>query len=295
MRAAAILGLGCSPKNLTPFQSDSPNVEWRVGMPTDSDRAGLIVLFGGDGTVHRHLRELVKLQIPVLVVPVGSGNDFARALGLRSVRDALAAWRRFCNGTDNIRSIDLGTITQADGVTNRYFCCIAGVGLDAEVSRRANRLPPWLRGHGGYVLSLLPTIFRFVPVKTKILMLDAEQSTANASSWITLSDQPTLLAAFANTPTFGGGMKIAPRAKMDDSLLDVCVVAALNPFKLFCLFPTVYFGKHLQVREVGYFQAARLRLETEIPLDVYADGEFICQTPVEISTHPAALKVITGK
>jgi NAD kinase len=81
MRAAAILGLGCSPKNLAPFQSDATNVEWRMGMPTDSAQADVIVLFGGDGTVHRHLNQLVELRLPVLVVPTGSGNDFARALG----------------------------------------------------------------------------------------------------------------------------------------------------------------------------------------------------------------------
>jgi diacylglycerol kinase (ATP) len=292
MRAAAILGLGCSPKNLTPFQAASTKVEWLMGIPADSDQSDVIVLFGGDGTMHRHLNQLVELRLPVLVVPAGSGNDFARSLGLQSVRDSVAAWQEFCNGSANIRSIDLGTI-QADGVI-QYFCCIAGVGLDAEVSRRANHLPRWLRGHGGYALTLLPTIFSFAAVRTKILMLDDKQSPSNAPSWITLSDQPTFLAAFANTPTFGGGMKIAPRAKMDDGLLDVCVLSSLNPFKLFYMFPTVYFGKHLQVREVEYFQAAHLRLETEIPLDVYADGEFVCQTPVEISLSPAALKLITG-
>jgi diacylglycerol kinase (ATP) len=312
MRVAAILGLGCSQKELTPFQSDSAmNVTWHFGAPASSEQSDVIVLFGGDGTVHRHLHSLVSLGLPVLVVPKGSGNDFARALGLRNVPDSLAAWRKFCAGAANVRSIDLGTIASlplaspcvdsagdtseappyihasAMGLPFRYFACVAGVGLDAEVSRRANRLPRWLRGNGGYVMSLLPTIFRFAPVNAKISMLHPDDQTSN-----TLSDQPTLLAAFANTPTFGGGMKIAPRATMHDGLLDVCVVAGMHPLKLFTLFPTVYFGKHLQVREVKYSQASRLRLETERPLDVYADGEFVCHTPVEISTHPAALKVI---
>jgi diacylglycerol kinase (ATP) len=121
---------------------------------------------------------------------------------------------------------------------------------------------------------------------------DEKDSGVTAPNWITLSGQPTILAAFANTPTYGGGMKIAPRAKIDDGLLDICVVGALNPLKLFCMFPTVYFGKHLQVREVKYLQATRVRLETETPLDVYADGEFVCRTPVEILTHRAALRVI---
>jgi diacylglycerol kinase (ATP) len=110
MRAAAILGLGCSAKDLRPFQPDK-TIEWRMGMPAPRDSVDVILLFGGDGTVHRHLGQLVKLGIPVLVVPAGSGNDFARALGLRRVRDSVAAWQRFCGGSNNIRIIDLGLIT----------------------------------------------------------------------------------------------------------------------------------------------------------------------------------------
>jgi YegS/Rv2252/BmrU family lipid kinase len=264
-----------------------------------------VLLFGGDGTVHRHLGQLVRLGRPVLVVPAGSGNDFACSLGLRRLRDSLDAWRKFRDGTGNVSAIDLGVIsatengatvsiqTQGTSATHapKYFCCVAGVGLDGEVARRANRLPRWLRGHGGYALSLAPTIFTFAPFPMKILTPDGGNDT-NAS-WTTRSDQPTLLAAFANTPLYGGGMKIAPKAKMDDGLLDVCIVGGVDPFKLFCMFPTVYNGRHLSVREVKYFQAGRVRVETEHPLDVYADGEYVCRTPVEVGIHPAALKIVT--
>jgi diacylglycerol kinase (ATP) len=91
---------------------------------------------------------------------------------------------------------------------------------------------------------------------------------------------------------YGSGMKIAPRAKMDDGLLDVCIVESVDPFKLFCMFPTVYGGRHLNIREVEYFQASRARVETEHPLDIYADGEFVCSTPVELGVDRAALKVV---
>jgi hypothetical protein len=96
MRAAAIFGLGCSPKNLKPFQTDE-TTDWRVAVPSATDQVDIILLFGGDGTIHRQLSQLVKLKLPVLIVPVGSGNDFAPALGIRGVRDSLAAWRRFCS------------------------------------------------------------------------------------------------------------------------------------------------------------------------------------------------------
>lgn len=297
MRAAAILGLGCSAKDLKPFQT-SPAVDWQMGMPAPGDAVDVILLFGGDGTIHRHLGQLVKLGLPVLVVPAGSGNDFARAIGVRSVRDSLVAWKRFCSPEANVRSVDLGVIASSEnpdatptepargsGAT-RYFSCVAGLGIDSVVARRANELPRWLRGNGGYALSLVPTIFTFAPLPMKILTAGPD------SAWSVRSNQPTTLAAFANTPVYGGGMKIAPQARMDDGLLDVCVVGGVDPFKLFCLFPTVYSGGHLKVREVEYFQSSRVRVETEYPLDVYADGEYVCQTPVEVGIQRAALKVV---
>ena len=275
-------------------------------MPASGDQAEVILVFGGDGTVHRHLGQLVRLGLPVLIVPAGSGNDFARALGLRRVRDSLAAWQKFCSASANVHTIDLGVMTPLEtplgalpmtvepvhpleAGASRYFCCVAGVGLDVEVARRSNRLPRWLRGNGGYVLTLLPTIFRFAPLPMKILTQD---NGAQNASWTTRSDQPTMLAAFANTPVYGGGMKIAPQAQMDDGLLDVCVVGGVDPFKMFCMFPTVYTGDHLKIREVSYFRAGRVRVETEHPIDVYADGEYVCRTPVEVTVQPAALKVV---
>ena len=291
MRAAAILGLGCSPKNLKPFQRDASqigqNVDWRVGMPASREDADVILLFGGDGTVHRHLGQLVRLGLPVLIVPAGSGNDFAGALGLRRVRDSLAAWERFLSGHGNLRAIDLGVIAAKPEAVEqvRYFGSVAGAGLDGEVARRANGLPRWLRGRGGYALSLPGALFSFAPQPMKILQ-------ENAGKWTAHYAGPTMLAAFANTPLYGGGMKIAPQADMHDGLLDVCVVKALDPFKLFCLFPTVYSGRHVKIRDVEYFKSPRVRVETERPLDIYADGEYVCRTPVEIGVERGVLRVM---
>jgi diacylglycerol kinase (ATP) len=314
MRAAAIFGLGCSLRNLKPFQADPAidrHIDWQIGIPAAADQADVILLFGGDGTINRHLPQLVSLGLPVLVVPAGSGNDLARALGLRHVRASRAAWRRFCADANNIRRIDLGIVTpvqraDAEPIPNptghnpgeRYFCCAAGVGLDGEVSHRANRLPRWLRGHGGYALSLVPATLFFAPLPVKIFSARADATPDSASqaravpSWSLRSDRPTVLAVFANTPVYGGGMKVAPRAHMDDGLLDACVVTDIDKFKLFCLFPTVYFGRHLDMSEVEYFQAERFRVETEHPLDVYADGEYLCRTPVDVNVARAALLVV---
>jgi diacylglycerol kinase (ATP) len=104
--------------------------------------------------------------------------------------------------------------------------------------------------------------------------------------------QSTMVAAFANTAFYGGGMRIAPRARIDDGMLDACIVSGISPVKLLGRFPMVYAGRHVTLPEVEYFQAPWMRLETEHPRNVYADGEFVCSTPVEISIQPAALKVV---
>jgi diacylglycerol kinase (ATP) len=290
MRVAAILGPGASPRQLRPFQQAS-DATWFKGLPGISRDADAILIFGGDGTIHRHLAQLVNLRLPVLVSPCGSGNDFAHALGLGSARDSLAAWRRFTSQKDNVRALDLGVIspvTEALDAPSHFFCGISGVGLDAEVARRANRMPRWLRANGGYLLSLLPALFQFAPLPIKILTAQSGQP----ETWIIRSATPTILAALANVPAYGGGMKIAPQAQFDDGELDVCVIREIDKFKLFCLFPTVYFGRHLSVKEVAYFRAEHIRLETETPLDVYADGEYVCHTPIEVSVARKALQII---
>ena len=295
MRAAAILGLGSSVSDLKPFQI-APQVQWMMGVPATAADADVILIFGGDGTIHRHLSQLVRVQRPVLVVPRGSGNDFARALGLRKTQHSLAAWKEFIAEGKNVRTIDLGTITpivEDAGASSgsslpgtRFFCCAGGCGLDSEAARRANELPSWLRARGGYVISLLSALRRFKPVGVKLET--SARGNSNAAEYI-----PAMLMAFANAPFYGGGMRLAPKAELDDQKLDFCLVRRLSRVRLSYLFPSVYLGRHLHIREVEYFQSERLRLETDRPVEVYADGEYVCQTPIEVRVAPAALQVIT--
>ena len=297
MRAAAILGLGSSAHDLRPFQ-EAAGVEWEFGLPASREQLDAILIFGGDGTVHRHLGSLVKLELPVLVVPAGSGNDFARALGLLRVSDSLAAWRKFVAGESSSRSVDLGTIktiaappTALPGTLaaeRKYFSCAAGVGLDGEIARRANALPRWMRAHGGYALSLPGALIGFQPFNLRLSAL----STPNADAPDARNEQRVVAAVFANTPFYGGGMKIAPRAQMDDGKFDVCLIREISKLKLLGVFPSVYVGKHLGLREVEYFAASYARVETDRPLDVYADGELVCRTPVEVGVAQKALKII---
>jgi diacylglycerol kinase (ATP) len=287
MRASVIYGPNSSERDLHPF-AKVMNTSWQSGLPSTKNEADIVILFGGDGTIHRHLAQLVELQLPVLIVPQGSGNDFARALNLRNRNHSLNAWRKFVSDGNNVRRVDIGTVTTLDpnGLTVRkhFFCTVAGVGIDGEVCRRANKLPRWLRGNGGYLFTLLPAICRFVPFRMKITKSDVPNVSPGLHS--------TILAAFANVPAYGDGMKIAPQAQIDDGQLDVCIIRDIDKFKLFCLFPTIYFGRHTWLKEVECAQAANARIETEQPFDVYADGEYVCQTPVEVSLKRGALPVI---
>ena len=286
MRAAAILGLGTSAADLRRFQNGSPT-SWVQGLPARSGDADAIVIFGGDGTIHRHLAALVRLQRPVLVVPAGSGNDFARALHLRSIHDSLHTWRSFESGKIQPKAIDLGIIRRSDAPEiERYFCCVAGCGLDSLTARRANRMPRWLRGHGGYALALLPALLKLPAYPMRLTRSNDAGMDGDEKFRL------TLLAAFANTQFYGDGMRIAPQADMADGQLDICRISTMNPFKLFCMFPSVYFGRHLLSPKVEYSKARCVRIETETPLEIYADGEYVCETPAEISIVPDVLRVI---
>jgi len=303
MRAAAIFGLGTSPADLKAFQAVS-STTWFEGLPASSKDADAVVIFGGDGTIHRHLGALVRLGLPVLVAPGGSGNDFARALGVPTMRDSLRAWRNFESGKEQPRAIDVGLIRRAAAPPiDRYFCSVAGCGLDSLTARRANRLPRWLRAHGGYALALAPSLIRLPAYRMRITRCSeaalsvaepVEAESGEAGSGGADQSRATLLAAFANTQFYGDGMRIAPRADPADGKLDICRIWTMNPLELLGMFPTVYFGQHLRSSKVEYSNATRVRLETEPVLDIYADGEFVCQTPAEISVAAGALRVIDG-
>jgi diacylglycerol kinase family enzyme len=357
MRAVALLGLHVKDADVRRFEL--PGVTLFSGNeldPTDVPEAALI--FGGDGTVHRHLGGLAVKQVPTLVVPIGSGNDFAQSIGVSSVERALMAWRRFCSGRDNVRAIDLGTIQQLaardvaippgldpgnrnppvagnpgpetsattpwqnesletlhfvpDGprrdlpqmgprimqsqlrraaeadreiAQTAFFACIAGTGLDAVINRVAMRQSRWLRGHGGYVVALMQTLGNFRPPRMTV-------SLESGGHWETCLDEPGFLVAAGNAPQYGHGMRLAHRARMDDGLLDLCFVRRLDKMRLLRLFRVVYRGGHIGMKEVEYLQVERLRLVTDPVMEVFADGEYICNTPVEIGVQREAMRVI---
>lgn len=277
MNAAALLHPSVKPKAVALFQNESCHIEIIDHLQDFQPDAALI--FGGDGTVHRHLADLHRLKVPTLVVPSGSGNDFAKALGINDRAAVLKAWQQFCeSGGKNVAEIDLGVIHSEQSEV--LFCCVAGTGLDSMANQRANEMPAWLRGTAGYLLGAIYGIFRFEAARFTV-KTPARQI-----------DQPGLLVAIGNAHRYGHGMKITPQAELDDGLLDICFVGQMNRFKLLCSVPTIFFGAHLGIKQVQYLKAPAVRIESGRELDVYADGEYAGRTPVEISIRTRALKVI---
>jgi diacylglycerol kinase (ATP) len=277
MITAALLHPDVSANVVDCFRSSGVDIKIHDTLKDLSNHSATLI-FGGDGTVHRHLAQLHQLRTPMLVVPAGSGNDFAKALGIRKVETALRAWKQFCTDGNNVREIDLGVI-RADG-KEILFCCVAGVGMDAEANARANRMPAWLKGRGGYVLAALQSLIAFKPTEMSIRAEGREIRRC------------AFFIAMGNAQSYGGGMKVAPHATLDDGQLDICVVSKMNKLKLLCWVPTIFYGAHLRLKQVEYFQANQIRIDPERELDVYADGEFACRTPVEIKIIPRALRVI---
>jgi diacylglycerol kinase (ATP) len=347
VRAVALLGPHATEHHVRPFELAGVNLFTGNELdPTDQPEA--VLIFGGDGTVHRHLGGLAQKQIPTLVVPMGSANDFAQSIGIPDVATAKAAWQRFTTAGDNTRLIDLGTIqtletpnletrnleikdasragdaapwqgeslqtmhfvpdgprrdlpqmgerimqsqlrrmTEAEQEIARttYFCCIAGTGLDAAVNRRTLKQSHWLRGHGGYVVALLQTLGSFRAPHITI-GIEAE------GSWKTVIDERGYLIAAGNGPQYGHGMRLTHQALMDDGLLDLCFVREMPKTRLLRLFRVVYSGAHIGMKEVEYLRSPRLRIVADPVMEVFADGEYICTTPVELGVQRNALRVI---
>ncbi len=278
MRITAIFKPGVPESRLAPFRQ-GVEANWSNELTQGTDAA---LILGGDGTVHRYLRQLHDWQIPFLHVPIGSGNDFASSLGIKNPKTALMAWRRFVTKGDNIKTIDLGTI-HCSSSTVHFFGNVAYFGIDSDVTRRANLLSPFWRANGGYILSLFPALLHYKAPRVTLTM-DG-----------TAIERNVFVAVAANGTRYGRGLHIAPKAAMDDGQLDLCLVRDLPRLKVAALFPSAYLGQHLRIKEVEYFRFRTLSIQSDSPIDVYGDGEPVCQTPVGIGVIPGGLRVIAPK
>lgn len=233
-----------------------------------------LIVAGGDGTWHHVARGLAGSDTALAPLPVGTGNDLARVLGY-PLRDLDAAFSAALEG-ERAR-LDLGE------VGGRIFCGVAGAGLGGAVAARARTRFRGLRGPWVYVWATLATLARFVPPR---LTLEADGERFEGE---------VFLVAFANTPSFGGGMRIAPDADPADGRLDLIVVRRLGRLRLLLLFPRVYLGRHLGHPCVAHRRFAAARLAIEPAQEVAGDGEALARVgseAVAVGVRSGALAVV---
>jgi diacylglycerol kinase (ATP) len=245
-------------------------VDEALGGDTDA-----LVVVGGDGIISVALQSLALGDVPLGIIPAGTGNDHAREFGLPT-KDPEAAADVVVDGY--VEVIDLGRIKGGDG-TDKWFGTIMAAGFDSLVTDRTNRMK-WPHGRMRYNVAMVAELskLRLLPFR---LTFDGRERATELT-----------LAAFGNTKSYGGGMLICPDADHSDGLLDVTMVRSASRTKLIRLFPTVFKGTHVDLDEVWTERAKTITVDSPA-INAYADGEYACPLPVEVSAVPGALKILT--
>ncbi|MGH3933323.1 MAG: diacylglycerol/lipid kinase family protein [Pseudonocardiaceae bacterium] len=234
----------------------------------------VLAVLGGDGTAHLAAQALAGTGTALAVLPSGTGNDLAAALGIpadpvqaaRHVTDALRSGQR--------RRIDLGRVAGGS-----CFTTVLCTGFDAAVNARANAMR-WPAGPRRYDLAVLAELAALTPRQVQVTAGDTE---------VTL---PATLVAVGNGAQYGGGLRICPDAVLDDGLLDVVVIAAVSRRRLLRVFPRLRAGRHIDEPEVTLLRARTVRIEGDLGWPVYADGEPQGTLPVTVHCEPGALTVV---
>ncbi len=231
-----------------------------------------LVACGGDGTFHLALNSLPDLQIPIALLPMGTGNDLARYLGIKKPKMGIAAL-----SAGAPVKMDMGTIELIDGSIIR-FAGIASCGFDAQVNERANTY----RGPAGTLKYLVALAVELVKLNSREFMVSTNGGEHQAGRFT--------LIAVGNTSSYGGGLRICPTADAFDQHFEVTYVDKVTRRLLVRVLPKVFWGGHTKHRQVTQSVAQKIEIGgDEFP--VYADGEKIGHGPVVITLHPGAMRV----
>jgi diacylglycerol kinase (ATP) len=231
-----------------------------------------LVACGGDGTFHLALNSLPDLQIPIALLPMGTGNDLARYLGIKKPKMGIAAL-----SAGAPVKMDMGTIELIDGSIIR-FAGIASCGFDAQVNERANTY----RGPAGTLKYLVALAVELVKLNSREFMVSTNGGEHQAGRFT--------LIAVGNTSSYGGGLRMCPTADAFDQHFEVTYVDKVTRRLLVRVLPKVFWGGHTKHRQVTQSVAQKIEIGgDEFP--VYADGEKIGHGPVVITLHPGAMRV----
>ncbi|MFE2932115.1 diacylglycerol kinase [Streptomyces sp. NPDC059278] len=235
---------------------------------------GALIAVGGDGMMSLALQAVAGTMTPLGVVAVGTGNDFARALGL-PIRDPAAAGPLAAEALKGggVREIDLGRVGE------RWFGSVLASGFDSRVNDRGNRMR-WVGGRFKYDLAILAELAAFKPIPYRVRLDDGPVREIEAT-----------LIAVGNGSTYGGGMRICADAVMDDGLFDVTVVGDCSRTTLLKVFPRVYKGTHLGHPKVTVHRVSSIELAAA-GVTAYADGEQLGALPLTARCVPGAVRVL---
>ena len=237
-----------------------------------------LIAMGGDGTLQLLVREVIGRDVQVGVIPAGGGNDFAAALGItKNVEQA--AEIVVCGRT---RSVDLVRVRNSNGLDAIYLGG-GGMGIDAEALRYANGTFVKWPGRLRYLASAIAALRGFRGVQVRVEFPEGDLPTIA---------KLVLLAAVLNTPTFGGGLRLAPEALLDDGQLEVVMVEMLRKREVLALIPRLLLTGELKTKRVVRMRAAKIKLTAEKETHFQGDGELLGKTPVEIEILHRTLRML---
>lgn len=258
--------------NLSGASMDEANANARHAI-NDGKIDGLIVV-GGDGIAHLGVNIACDTGISLGIIAAGTGNDLARSLGMPE-GDVVAGTHAVLDKLDSPRKVDA---IKANSSTGQFwFFGTASAGFDALCNQRANEMS-WPKGQRRYDIAMVLELAKFKPIHYEAT-IDGEHRSFDA-----------MLCAVANGPAFGGGMNIAPDAKVDDGYLDLFIVHAMSRLELLKVFPKVYTGGHVTHPAVEFVRAKSVKLSSG-NMPVYSDGEARGHSPLTATVIPGALSV----
>ncbi len=237
-----------------------------------------VVVAGGDGTVHLAVQELAGSAVPLGIVPTGTGNDFADALGVRE-REVSAAADVIARG--ETRVVDLARLTRSDGSTG-YFASVLASGFDSKVNDRANAMT-WPKGGSRYTIALGLEFLRLRGVPFELVLRLPDGTSERL-------DGDLVMATVGNTRSYGGRIPICPDADPADGELDVTLVRPAGRARLARLIPRVYQGTHTSLPEVVTRRITGITLASP-GVTAYADGDPVGALPLTVDVAPGALRV----
>jgi len=240
-----------------------------------ADGAARVGCLGGDGTVGLAANALISTDVTLTVFPSGTADDFAHAIGLRSLEGAVRA----CADGPTVR-IDTAKVTTPQA--SRRFVAIGSCGFDSEVNEAANAMRVRMGSTGTYVAAVVKTLSRFTPA---LFTIDVDG---------VVHSGPHMLVAVGNSTSYGGGMKVTPDASVVDGQLDACMLGALGKGAFLRAFPRVFRGTHVTHPAVTMARGKRIEIETDRQVMVYADGERVGPTPATFEVEPSSLSVVVG-